>query len=144
MPMVAKNDKTPVKTKNWASDEKSPGNCISLVFSFPFSPHVTETAGTWSSLKKTHCLTKSTIWTTEVLMCNKIKWNLLKWIWKWMRQFMRCISGCSTLYGVIDMGGEITATGKSNNGKKPLHTPHETSRFLEYPCVHGCVSKGLK
>ena len=40
--MVAKNDKTPVKTKNWASDEKSPGNCICLVL----SPHVTVFAGT--------------------------------------------------------------------------------------------------
>jgi len=45
--MVPKNDNTPVKTKNCASELKSPANCSNLVT----EPQVTLTPGSWSSLK---------------------------------------------------------------------------------------------
>ena len=48
MAMVDRKEMTPVKTKNWASEEKSPGGSITM----EVEPQVTFTASFWPSLQQ--------------------------------------------------------------------------------------------
>ena len=144
--MVARKETTPTKTKNCASEAKSPGGWLlpteppQLRFSWSVSRSLHRQRQ--SSLSRFFCIPLVSLlkFDRNVILPERIVAQVADV--ERLRRLRRALGVAGD--GVFHVGGEVGAGGEGADGEEPLQDAHEAARLLQHARVHHSRADGLR